>query len=89
MTLPSILLGAIISSVYGALFHLLRGGNLGRLILYLLLAWVGFWVGHFFGAWLNWNFLAVGDLNVGMGTVISLVILGAGYWLSLVQVERK
>jgi hypothetical protein len=89
MTLPSMLLGVVISSLYGATFHLLRGGNLGRLILYIILAWVGFWIGHFAAGVLDWPFWSIGELHVGLGTVVSVLFLVGGYWLSLIQVEGK
>ena len=65
MTLPSILLGVVLSSLYGAAFHLLRGGSLVRLILYIVLSWVGFWTGHVFAEMMGWSFVRVGALNAG------------------------
>ncbi|MFN2152544.1 MAG: hypothetical protein ACK2T5_13155 [Anaerolineales bacterium] len=85
MTLPSFLIGIVISSLYGALFHLWRGGGLGRLVLYIILAWIGFWLGHFAGNALGWAFFSLGPLRLGMATVGAAVTLGVGYWLSLVE----
>ncbi len=85
MTLPSLLLGLIISSLIGALFHLWRGGGPGRLLLYLLLAWIGFWGGHIVGAMRSWTFLSLGPLRLGMAAVGSLITLSFGYWLSLLD----
>ena len=85
MTLPSFLIGIVISSLYGAVFHLWRGGGLGRLVLYLILAWIGFWLGHIAGNALGWTFFSLGPLRLGMATVGSVITLGAGYWLSLVE----
>jgi len=85
MTLPSFLLGIVISSLYGAIFHLWRGGGLGRLILYIILAWIGFWIGHFVGNALNWTFFSLGPLRLGTATLGTLIFLGVGYWLSLVE----
>ena len=84
MNIPIILLGLIISTLYGAVFHYWRGGSLMRLLLYLVFSWVGFWVGHFAGGMLNWTFWSIGILHVGMATVGSVVFLMVGYWLSLV-----
>ncbi|MEW5829493.1 MAG: hypothetical protein AB1846_11425 [Chloroflexota bacterium] len=89
MTLPSILLGVVLSTLYGAAFHLLRGGSLGRLALYLVLSWAGFWIGHFAAGALGWSFVPVGALEAGFATLGSLLFLGLGYWLSLVEIERK
>ena len=85
MTLPSFLIGIVISSLYGAVFHLWRGGGLGRLILYLILAWIGFWLGHFVGNALGWTFFSLGPLRLGTATLGAVLTLGVGYWLSLVE----
>ena len=85
MTIPSIIIGIVISSLYGVAFHLWRGGGFGRLILYVLLAWIGFWVGHLIGFSQNWTFASLGPLRLGTATVGAVITLGFGYWLSLVD----
>jgi hypothetical protein len=87
MTLPSIILGIVISTLYGGVFHLFRGGGFWRLILYLGMAWIGFWVGHLLGSRFSWSFLSLGPLNLGMATIGSAVLLIFGYWLSKVEVK--
>ncbi len=89
MTIPALFLGLILSTLYGAAFHLWRGGNAGRLLLYLLLAWIGFWLGQLAGSLLKVSFDTVGTLHLLFATLGSLVLLGVGYWLSLVQAEGK
>jgi hypothetical protein len=89
MTLPSLLLGAVIASLLGALFHLIRGGGLGKLILYLLLGWLGFWAGHALAAHFDWNFDKLGGLHLGTACFFALVFLFAGSWLSQVEVQKK
>ena len=89
MTIQSILLGFLLATLYGAAFHLWKGGSLWRMVLYLMFAWGGFWIGHFVANALGWNFLRVGSLNVGLGTMTSLLVLGIGYWLSLVQIDTN
>lgn len=86
MTLPAIVIGIVISSLYGAAFHLWRGGGLGRLLLYLILAWIGFWAGHLLlGGLLGWTFLSLGALHFGSASLGALATLAVGYWLSLVE----
>lgn len=89
MTLPSIFLGFIISTLYGALFHLWRGGGAGKLLLYLILGWSGFWVGHSLGEYFGWSFDKLGPLHLGSATMMSIVFLLIGYWLTLVEVYRE
>jgi hypothetical protein len=89
MTIPAALLGLLISTLYGVAFHLWRGGGLGRLLLYILLGWVGFWIGHVVATQMEWTFASVGPLRLGAATLFSLLFIGLGYWLSLVEVERK
>jgi len=87
MTLPAFLFGFLVSTVLGAVFHLCKYGGFGRLLLYLVFGWVGFWIGHLVGNYLGWTFLSVGPLRLGMALLGSAVTLYAGYWLSLINRE--
>lgn len=69
MTAPSAFLGLLIASAFGFLFHLVRGGRLVRLGLYLVTAWVGFFIGHFVGEWWDWRMLRLGSLNLFASTL--------------------
>jgi len=64
MLTPSLYLGFLIASACGALFHLLRGGSLSRLWLYLATAWVSFLAGHLLAEWIDWHLLQIGTLNL-------------------------
>ncbi|MBN2147839.1 MAG: hypothetical protein JW726_10640 [Anaerolineales bacterium] len=89
MSTPMLLLGFILSTLYGAIFHLWRGGGAGRLLFYLILSWIGFWAGHLIANALGWTFDSVGQLHLGSATLASAIFLGVGYWLSLVEIEHK
>jgi uncharacterized membrane protein YeaQ/YmgE (transglycosylase-associated protein family) len=89
MSIPTLLLGLILSTLYGAIFHLWRGGNAGRLLLYLLLSWIGFWFGQLIANYFNFSFDLLGQLHLLFTTLGSLIFLAIGYWLSLVQTESK
>lgn len=89
MSMPSLLFGLVISTLYGAAFHLWKNGGLGKLFLYLILGWAGFWLGQFLAARLGWTFGSLGALHLGLATVGSVLFLGLGHWLSLVQIEPK
>ena len=85
MTVPAILFGVLVSTFIGAAFHLWKDGGIGRLVLYILLAWVGFWAGHLIGHALGWTFFGVGPLYFGTALLGCALVLGVGYWFSLVR----
>lgn len=89
MTLPALIFGLLISTLYGVAFHLWRGGSGVRLVLYLILGWAGFWSGQLLASQLGWTFGSLGSLHLGMATLLSAIFLFGGYWLSLVEVEKK
>lgn len=82
MVEPMLLLGIIISILYGSLFHLWRGGGPGRLLYYLILSLLGFWAGHFIAAYFNFSFDSLGQIHLGSASLGSLLFLIGGYWLA-------
>ena len=83
MTMPGFVLGFIVSTIYGVAFHAWRGGNLARLVMYVFLGWVGFWLGQMLAVVTGIYFWQVGTVYYGMATIGSAATLGIGYWLSL------
>jgi len=89
MTLPTLLFALLIALLYGALYHLLRGGGFWRLALYLGLSVVGFAAGHLVGLWRGWVFFPFGSLNLGMSSAGSIIFLVIGDWLSRFESNEK
>jgi hypothetical protein len=87
MTFPALVFSFFIAALFGSLLHLWRGGSLVRLLLYLSLSLVGFFAGHFLGNAFSIRFIPVGTINLGMGVLGSLGLLGLGYWLSPAHIE--
>ena len=85
MSIPSFFLALIIASLFGALFHLWRGGGPSRIFFYLVLAWLGFFAGHFLAAWRGWLLFPIGTLNFGIATVGALIFLFVGDWLGRIE----
>jgi hypothetical protein len=73
--LPAILLSAILSTAYGAVFHVWRGGSLRRLGLFLVAAWVGFGLGQLAGMLIGWDAGQVGEVHLIEATLGSLIAL--------------
>lgn len=86
MTLPTLLFALLIALFYGAFYHLIRGGNFWRLILYFGLSIFGFALGHLLGIWRGWTFIPLGSLNFGLSSLGSFMVLILGDWLSRVEV---
>jgi hypothetical protein len=83
MTLPALLLGFLLSTLYGAVFHLWKDGGAGRLLLDLALAWAGFWAGQYAADLMGLSIGRIGPLQVGAGTAAAAVFLLVGHFLSL------
>lgn len=81
MNLPALLLAFVIASLYASIYHLWQGGGLLYIFFYLLLAWAGFFSGHFFALFLGWTFLPLGTLEVGFASLGAVIFLFLGDWL--------
>ena len=64
MTLQGALLGLLIATACGLLYHLLRGGPLRRMTAFVLTAWLSFFSGHLVGGWVGLTALRLGTLNL-------------------------
>jgi hypothetical protein len=89
MTLPAFLFASLIALLYGTLYHFVRGGNGWRLLLYLGTSVLGFMAGQWVGALQQWYLMLLGSINVGMGTLGSVLFLVVSEWLSRVEANRK
>ena len=83
MTLPAFFFGTILAGLYGAIFHFWRGGRLGKLLLFLLIGWAGFWAGQIVAVLTGLQFLQVGPIYLGTASLFSFLVLGLGSWLSI------
>jgi hypothetical protein len=89
MTFPAFVFSFFVATMLGSLLHLWQGGPFGRLILYLFLSFIGFFAGHFLAESMDITFLDVGTIHLGFGILGSLIFLGLGYWLGLVNLENE
>jgi hypothetical protein len=80
MVLSVILYGFLFATLMGALFHLWRDGGPGKLVLYLLASWAGFWLGHWAAKELDLHVLDIGELRLGPALLGSLVFLFLAHW---------
>lgn len=86
MTFPAITFGFILATLYGAVFHLLVGGDARRLALYLVTAWLAFAAGQVLGTVLAIQVLKIGTLQLFTATMTTLLALIA---MSLIARRRR
>jgi len=82
MTGPNIFYGFLLASFLGSAFHFWKGGSGGKLLLMMILSWVGFYLGHLLGTSWDIQFLMIGPIFGGFGGLGSLVFLFLGNWIS-------
>lgn len=83
MTYPAFLFGTLISLSLSAFFHFIFGGDLKKLLLYLIVGWVGFWAGHSIANQFSWFFLEFGVIHLGAAIIGEIIFLWIAYQLSL------
>lgn len=84
---PALVLAGLLSTAYGAAFHLVVGGGLRRLLLYLLASWVGFALGQFAVAYWGVDPVRIGQVHVLGATLGSGLALVLARWL--IPIERE
>lgn len=86
----AIILGFLLATTYACAFHLLFGGPPGRLLLYIIMACVGFALGHFVGQAMQIDLYNLGALRLLPATVGALAALFVSRWLwgDLVDVDE-
>ncbi len=89
MTIPALLFALLVALLYGALYHFVRGGGFGRLLLFFILSMIGFALGHLVGMWRGWVWMPVGSINLGPSSIGSLLILVFGDWLTRIEVREE
>ena len=79
-TASGLVLGFLLSTAYGAGFHLILGGPARRITLYVLAAWIGFALGHFLGDLFHITLLKLGALHLFSASLGAWIALIASYW---------
>lgn len=76
-----LVLGFLLASIYGAAFHLVFGGPIKRIIVYLVAAWLGFFIGQFIGDFMNFEVLKLGKIHLASASLGAWLLLLAAWWL--------
>jgi hypothetical protein len=81
-TASALILGLLVASGYAALFHLIIGGPIRRLIIYLIAAWAGFAAGQLAGTMLNMDLFKLGTLHLLTASLGAWLALVLSWWLA-------
>ncbi len=82
MTTPAYLISIILATLYGTVFHLYKGGDASRILLYVVSSWMGFIIGHNVSPIVGASIYSIGPLNAGMASLGSGLALVLAHWLS-------
>lgn len=63
------------ATLYGAIFHLIRGGDVRRLAIYMLAGWIGFLLGQMVGMMTEFPFFNIGPIHMVTATLGALIAL--------------
>ena len=78
---PAVVIILILSVIYGALFHLIRGKGWRDLFAFILLALIGFLFGQLAGIILQLNVFKLGQVHIVEGTIFAWLAMLAFVWL--------
>jgi hypothetical protein len=81
MPTPSVTFAFMLATMLGAAFHLVVGGDLRRLALYLLAAWLGFSLGQVAGVVLDVTLLQVGVLRLLPAFAGAMLVIMVAHFL--------
>jgi hypothetical protein len=80
---PSLLLSALIASVYGALFHVWRGRSFRELPLYLIASGLGFALGQLIANLIGLDIFMIGPIHIIEASLGSWTMLFIARWLKM------
>jgi hypothetical protein len=74
---PNFTFAFIIATLFGAVFHLIVGGDARRLTLFLLAGWLGFAMGQLLGDTFIVGLVTIGELRIipaSLGAILALIV---------------
>lgn len=85
---PGFLFAFLLSTAYGAGFHLLFGGAIKKMLLYISAAWLGFAIGQWVGSFIGVRLLMVGPVHSFIASIGSWTALFASHWLGKDRLQK-
>ena len=79
---PALTFSLMLGSTYGIVAHLILGGNVRRMFVYILASLIGFAIGQGVGQVMAINSLAMGQINILPATLGAIIAIITGAFLS-------
>lgn len=76
LSAAALIFGFLIATAYGSAFHVMVGGSVRHIPIYLVASWVGFALGHLVGQAMGLDWLKLG--------VVYFFSASLGSWLALI-----
>ncbi len=89
MPSPTLAFAFILATLYGAAFHLIFGGDVRRMAVFLLASWIGFALGHIIGVMFAIDIFNIGALRIVSATLGALVALVATGFLTSKGMRKR
>jgi ABC-type antimicrobial peptide transport system permease subunit len=86
---PNFTFAFIVATLWGAVFHVVVGGDARRLTLFLLAGWIGFLLGQMTGNSLGVQFFTIGELHIVPASIGALIALLIAYIISSNRTSRR
>ncbi len=85
---PNLFIGVIASALMASLFHLWKNGGPGKLIIYLIFAFLGYLLFSALFALTEVDVFKIGPYDPGAGVIGSIVLLFFSHWLTKTKKNR-
>ena len=72
---PVVVFAFVIATIYGLGFHVIMGGNARRMVLFVVISWLGFLLGQYVGDYLEITFLKIGVVHLLPASATAVAML--------------
>ncbi len=72
---PIFVFAFVIATMFGLAFHVIMGGNVRRMVLFIVTGWLGFLLGQYIGGYLGITLFKIGVVHLLPASVGAIALL--------------
>ncbi len=72
---PIFVFAFVIATMFGLAFHVIMGGNVRRMVLFIITGWLGFLLGQYIGGYLGITLFKIGVVHLLPASVGAIALL--------------